>query len=288
MREGCAGVVAAASQVSIGALDAAVERLLARPVPAWDGRRHFSGPRDRTVAYLLVVDAANFCFWGGRGGYWRLAESIRDAFARGEPQLWDPARLAALSLSDLQSILEGMPLLAERLEALRELGRTAAALPRGFESLVEETAIATASGLAARLSSFADFATYRGERVPLLKRAQIAAADLAGAGVAQFPDIAELTCFPDYKLPQVLRHLGALVYTDPLARRVDSWDELASGEEAEVEIRAATVVAVERLRSALAGAGRELTSVQVDWMLWALEQEIHPMRPHHRVRTIFY
>ena len=124
--------------------------------------------------------------------------------------------------------------------------------------------------------------------MPLLKRAQITAADLAGSGVADFADLADLTCFADYKLPQALRHLGALEYSDGLARRVDDWRELEAGEPAEVEIRAATVTAVERLRVALAEAGRSLRSFEVDWMLWELSLGLYPVRPHHRVRTIYY
>ena len=106
--------------------------------------------------------------------------------------------------------------------------------------------------------------------------------------MASFPDLAALTCFPDYKLPQVLRHLGALEYSDALARRVDDWRELAPGEPAEVEIRASTVVCVERLRDELERRGRKLLSIEVDWLLWDLSQQTYPMRPYHRVRTVFY
>jgi hypothetical protein len=73
-----------------------------------------------------------------------------------------------------------------------------------------------------------------------------------------------------------------------LARRVDDWRELEAGEPAEVEIRAATVVCVERLRNELAAADRQLNAIEVDWMLWAFSQELYPVRPHHRTRTVFY
>ncbi len=62
-----------------------------------------------------------------------------------------------------------------------------------------------------------------------------------------FPDREDLTCFGDYKLPQALRHLGPL----------------------EVEIRAPTVVAVERLRDGLEQRGRRLRAFEVDWVLWS-------------------
>ncbi len=263
-----------------------LDRLLAetgdRPVPPWDGRRHYAGTPERTIRYLLVLDTVNFSFWGGAaGGYWQLAERLRDVFVAGD-ELSEPAGLAAVTAGRLRELIGDLPMLEARAGALRELGR------RGFDGLVRETAAATAAGLAGRLTSYADVAEYGGRHVPLLKRAQIVPADLHGAGVASFPDLAALTCFPDYKLPQVLRHHGAVVYSAGLARLVDGWEELPAGGPAEVEIRAATVVAVERLREALAERGRELMSIEVDWILWDLSQALYPVRPHHRTRTIFY
>src|SRR5205807_1988824 len=109
-----------------------------------------------------------------------------------------------------------------------------------------------------------------------------------GAGAAQFPDLAELTCFADYKLPQALRHLNALQYSGELSRKIDNWVELPAGSEEETEIRAATVVAVDRLRDLLEEAGRPLLAIEVDWILWSYAQGLFPVRPYHRVRTVFY
>lgn len=281
-------MVDSASQVRPASLDRAVAALRDRPVPAWDGRRHFSGDRARTIAYILVLDATNFCFWGGPGGYWKLAEGIRDAYRAGD-ELSDPASLERITAAGLARITGELPLMEERADSLRRLGALVRSEHGGdFAGLVAGSAALTAAGLAERLDSFRDIGSHRGMRVPLLKRAQIAAADLAGAGLAEFDDLADLTCFADYKLPQVLRELGALEYAEPLARRIDDWQELQSGEEAEIEIRAATVTSVERLRDELEREGRDLCSFEVDWMLWALSQELYPMRPHPRVRTVFY
>jgi hypothetical protein len=282
IRAACAEVVAAAREVRLGSTDRILAEIADRPVPAWDGRRHYHGPPERTLRYLLVLDTINFSFWGGQGGgYWQLAERLRDTFVAGD-ELSRPEALAELRAERLGELIGPFPMLDERAKALRELGR------HGFEGLVQPTAAATATTLAGRLASFRDVAAYGGRSVPLLKRAQILSADLQGAGVASFPDLAALTCFPDYKLPQVLRHFGALEYSPGLAGRVDNWVELLPGEPAEVEIRAATVVTVEHLRAALEERGRPLKSIEVDWTLWDLGQGLFPVRPYHRSRTIFY
>ena len=68
-------------------------------------------------------------------------------------------------------------------------------------------------------------ATYQGRKVYFYKRAQIFATDLHAAfgskGWGRFEDLDELTAFADYKLPQVLRHVGILCYAEQLAHKVD-------------------------------------------------------------------
>lgn len=58
----------------------------------------------------------------------------------------------------------------------------------------------------------------------------------------------------------------------------------------EVEIRAATVVATERICDALQRAsGSRPLSIRVDWMLWQQgEERRHSLPAHHRTLTCFY
>ena len=63
------------------------------------------------------------------------------------------------------------------------------------------------------------------------------------------------------------------------------------GSEEEIEIRAATVVAVERMRKLVAAkTGTGLPpSVHIDWWLWEYGESMRSEHtPHHRTRTIYY
>ena len=286
VRSACRRVLEEALEVRLGPLEPAVEALRERPVPAWDARRHYEG--ERIVEYILVLDTLNFSFWGSGRGYWQLAEALGDAFVAGDP-LWEPERLLALDEPRLSALIGELPLPDRRVAALHELAELALREADGeLSRLVPPSAPELAGFLSRNLESFQDVSVYGEMEVPFLKRAQIAAADLWGAHAIDFPDVDQLTCFADYKLPQALRHLGALEYSEHLARKVDDWVELEAGGPEEVEIRAATVVAVEELRDRLGDAGRQLPAVQVDWLLWDYSQGLFPVRPHHRTRTVFY
>jgi hypothetical protein len=101
--------------------------------------------------------------------------------------------------------------------------------------------------------------------------------------------MAELTAFADYKLPQVLRHLGILNYSPELAQMVDNQVLLSPGSAEEIEIRANTIWAVEVIRQELERCGRKTRAFEIDWLLWNMGQEdTYRAKPYHRTVTIFY
>jgi hypothetical protein len=278
--------------------------------PAWNSEHHFFDGTERTVTYLCLLDALNFCFWGkpkwgitynGKklDGYWALAAALKRAMEK-HPHLADAEFLARIPPQELALTLRGnttIPLFAERWRNVRELG----AVLRGhwggsaaaFVADAQRDAPCLAQMLAENLASFNDVTVYENREVRFFKRAQILVCDLRGAfgGKAwgAFDNIATLTAFADYKLPQILRAWRILNYAPALARKVDARKELAAGSAAETEIRATTLWAVEFLRDALTRRGCKLWSVQLDWILWEASQgQFAGMKPYHRVRTIYY
>ncbi len=86
--------------------------------------------------------------------------------------------------------------------------------------------------------------------MPFFKRAQIAAADLALAGIAPADDLAELTLFADNLVPHVLRVDGVLEVDPELVARIESEQLLEHDSPEEVELRACALHAVELLVAA--------------------------------------
>jgi Potential Queuosine, Q, salvage protein family len=289
--------------------------------PVWYDRFHFHDGTERTLNWLLVLDALNFCFWAEKGqqrwrieyhgeildGYWAEAASLTRAVEEGFA-LWDAAYLSTMSREDLAYIFrsapgasgsngEMIPLFDARLAHVHEVGRVLLGRYAGqFANAVaksEGSAVNLALLLAQEFTSFRDCAIYHDQEIRFLKRAQICVADLysafGGKRWGAFTDLEKLTIFADYKLPQVLRHYGIVEYEPRLAHRIDNLDLLPCGSEEEVELRAATIWACELLRSEMSHvSGQTITAVEVDQLLWHLGQNSSEMRPYHRTRTINY
>jgi hypothetical protein len=289
----------------------------ASALPNWPAHYHFFDGTERTVNWMLLLDALNFCFWGEKNqprwqivyqgevlnGYWAEAAVLRRAVEEGKP-VWDAEYLSTIDAQELAAIFRGpstetpaIPLFEERLRIAREVGQVLLERFNGqFSHLVEQvehSGVELALALAEHFPSFRDVATYGSQEVRFLKRAQICVADLHGAFNGQlwgmFIDLNQLTIFADYKLPQVLRHSGALVYTPELAARIDQQEQLAPGSAEEVEIRAATIWACELLRREATRLSTQApTAAAIDQWLWHLGQDAEHMQPYHRVRTIYY
>ena len=160
--------------------------------------------------------------------------------------------------------------------------------------------------------------------VYFLKRAQILVAETwaaffpAPSTSSQIPHpifpgggIHQLTMFADYRVPQILHHLKILTYPPFLLDLLESGHDFEHGSKEEVSIRAASVIAVERVRDEIlsirnqsrerAGAAAvgwkcelevPICSVLIDFYLWDAAKRIEDagdiVVPPHKTRSIWY
>ena len=255
------------------------------------------GPREQRAAFWLTLDAVNFgSGWfptlrkrDGRSGYHTIAGGLRDRFDTDGP--WSATELSQIDVATTAAVFGQDPdheLMALFAAALNDLGRRLTAEHDGRFTALVGAAGGSAVTLATQLggwTSFADCSRYDELELPFLKRAQIAAADLARAGVASFGDLDRLTMFADNLVPHVLRLDGVLSFDPALVARIEAGELIEHGSPEEVEIRACALHAVE-----LIVAGRPGTrAADVDELLWTHgARPFYKATPRHRTRCTAY
>ncbi|MBI4580504.1 MAG: hypothetical protein HY718_12425 [Planctomycetes bacterium] len=289
------------------AVDPAAIRPVVRPAELT-----FRGSIEELVRWTLLLDSLNFCFWtsdgqpweveyAGRtwGRYYALVASLHRAVHR-DPSWLDPGRWTRARIEEVGRLFAGrgcIPMLARRVEILNEIGRTVVQQFGGKPVRLAEQAgfdaVRIACGLADVFESFRDVHAYDGRRIAILKRAQIFAADLAVALEAtegpRVINLESLTAFADYRVPQILRHLGILALDPGLERSIEAGEWVPASSEAEIEIRCCSIWAVQRMVEALR---IEREAHKPAWMLdeylWEQSHRPEVTVQHHRTLTSFY
>lgn len=286
--------------VDSSGIEKVVETIESIPKVHWDfeGIHYFdNGPL--TVQYLFVLDALNFCFWPDKDlSYDHLASGLKAALEN-DKSAFDADRLQKYTGPQLRELLNWprpLPLEDERVRLLHEVG---CELERSFKgkasNIVEscgKSAVKLVAVITQHFPGFRDHSLYKGHQVFLYKRAQIFAADLWGAfrgqGYGEFNDIGSITIMADYIVPAVLRQLGVLKYSSTLASIIDANSEIGPGSEEEVELRACSIYAVEKMRELISmKSGKQVLSVELDLWLWSFGIQC-PSLPHHRTLSIYY
>ena len=258
------------------------------PAPDLEG----ASDEDR-AAFSLTLNAINFgSGWfptlrkaPGMSGFRTVEAGLR---AHGP---WSAEALAAMTREQIAVAVGQDPdheLIGHFAVHLRELGERVRDDHGGSFLTLARSGDGSAVELVEQLAgwpTWRDVSTYHGDEVPFFKRAQIAAADLALAGIAPVDDLAELTLFADNLVPHVLRVDGVLKLDPELVRRIESEQLIEHDSLEEVELRATALHAVELLVAAHGAT----TATAVDNALWNRgAQPRYKAIPRHRARTTDY
>ncbi|HEY2259938.1 MAG TPA: queuosine salvage family protein [Solirubrobacteraceae bacterium] len=252
---------------------------------------------EQLAAYWLTLDAINFgSGWfptlrkrDGLSGYATVAAGMRErALARGPLTVAELEQITAAELAALLGQDAGHPLMGLFAASLRDLGAHVGTDCGGSFAALVQRAGGSAVALARELGgwdSFADCSRYQELELPFLKRAQIAAADLHRAAVAQFGDLASLTMFADNLVPHVLRLDGVLRFDPSLVAHIERGELIDHGSPEEIEIRACALHAVELIVAARGDA----CAAAVDQLLWQRGGgPRYKASPRHRSRCTAY
>ncbi|KAG1842999.1 hypothetical protein DFJ58DRAFT_805240 [Suillus subalutaceus] len=266
---------------------------------------------------------------------WGLVAALNRALEEGIPiidprfyssQTLCPDSLIAHVFRAAPQSTETMPLFNERLAIMREVGAILCnddfggsylgfleAFQRRHEN--QGTALDLVQFVTDSFPSFRDERMFNGRRVHFWKRPQILVAETWAAFYPENPytphpifpglsgaQISALTMFADYRVPQILHHLRILAYPPSLEHKLRTGTYLEAGSREEMSLRAASIVAVERVRSEMISCGSDwdASCVLIDFYLWDLAKKVEMgeeraegietdgILPAHRTRSIWY
>ncbi|KAF9013304.1 hypothetical protein BDQ17DRAFT_1343164 [Cyathus striatus] len=289
-------------------------------------------PQQSRSQWIFLISSLNFSRPDRYGVEWRASwNSMENKVWTG---YWSLVAVLNRALDEEQS-QETIPLLRERIAIMREVGDILCnSFGGSYEGLINEfqrrhgwngTSLGLVKMVTESFPSFRDEVHFKGRKVYLWKRAQILVAETWAAFYPASPDtphpifpgphgaaIHQLTMFADYRVPQILHHLRIISYPATLVKKLKSGSPLLSGSKEEVSLRAASIIAVERVREEIirlmqlegdekgASGPGAVSSVLIDFYLWDLAKKIESgeekvegietavMVPIHRTRSIWY
>ena len=264
--------------------------------------------KNQKLMVVVVFNAISFSYWGDpywnveyKGkrytrGSWSLMACIFRALGEGK-NILDAKYLSEITKKELGIILRGnteIPLLNERVKILREIGSVLLKRYDGnFSNVIKESkgdAIKLMGIILDSFQSFQDFAYYNNKKILFQKRAQGLVEGIYsifnGKGFGKLKNVNSLTALADYIIPNMLRKVGILKYSEKLIKKVDNKVILKKGCPEEIEIRANTIWAIELIRRELTSKNIKVSALNINDYLWTIGGEVKT--PFHLTRTTSY
>ncbi|TMS38690.1 hypothetical protein L596_005357 [Steinernema carpocapsae] len=293
---------------------------------------HPNGSAQECIDWIFVMDTINFSFWTNPNpsvkeakfevtwngmretGYNAAAACINRALSQGIP-LTSAEFMKNVTVEQIKEIFKSddgscIPLPEHRTAVLNDAGRVLIEKFDGsFYNCIKEcdqSALKLVQLILDNFKSFRDVSKVGDKTVLFIKRAQILVADTyqclhAKYEPADFPDVAELTMFADYRVPQVLCFFDALEYSAALQDYLRKYKLMRNGDLFEAEIRGMSIYCCDKIVDEIkalripedeARGLPQVTATDVDFYLWCLRRRnpepVEQAMPFHLVRCIYY
>jgi hypothetical protein len=236
-------------------------------------------PLSDVVEYELMANSVNYCYWYGRhdvrptgGGATTMHNALAEAWAH-YPEAWQ--RDARFAYFKSKLVLGRYPLLEQRLKHLEEV-RLQPSFGQSLLQEIESVSFDVDSWMTELSMSMPGFASDI-----FLKRACLMFVNIyRSTGVAK-DQIERLPIPADYQVPKMLRKLGVLEYSPELTTHIENHELIPAGSLMECEIRAASILACEKLARAA-----DCMMCDVDTFLWIRRKQSD--MPFHLTITTDY
>lgn len=253
------------------------------------------------VNFLIIYGSINCCYWGNPKWTIKTENGNMDgAFALIYALLALKKKKGHLdftniSFEEFENTLKGnteIPLLKERYQTLVSISKIINDKMKGnFYEFIKDIKKDKDlfNVIVNNFPTFKDERAYNGETIYFYKLAQLLTSDILH--IRKLKENLEIDCSnlvgcADYKIPQVLRGLGILEYSDTLSNIVDNKVLIPEGSSYEVEIRASMLVVIDLIKKEL---GNKVDAISINDFIWNIGQNKNfKLKPYHLTKTLSY
>lgn len=258
-------------------------------------------PIEIIINFLLVYEAIDFSFWGNPK--WTINTengeedgSIALLYALlkyvKEKNITD---FSNITKEEFKEILKGnieIPLFEERYNIVRNVSNIVNEKMNGnFYTFIKGVTVDTElfEIIVKCFPNFKDERIYNNKKIYFYKLAQLLTSDILHIRERKENikvDYSNLVWCSDYKIPQVMRGLGILEYSDKLSNIIDNKKEIEVNSEYEVEIRANMLVAIDLIKKKLEN---KVCAIDINDYIWSQgRSENIELKPYHLTRNTNY
>jgi len=258
-------------------------------------------PTETIINFLLIYEAIDFSFWGNpkwtidtnKGKedgsialLYAILKYVKDK---------NTTDFSNITKEEFREILKGnveIPLLEERYKITTNVSRIVNEKMNGnFYEFIKNITIDTElfEIIINYFPNFKDERIYKDKPIYLYKLAQLLTSDILHIRELKENikvDYSHLIGCADYKIPQVMRGLGILEYSNELAYIIDNRKEIEANSEYEIEIRANMLIVIDLIKKRL---GNKVYSIDINDYIWSQGRNKNiELKPYHLTRNTNY
>ena len=258
-------------------------------------------PIEMIINLLLVYESIDFSFWGNPkwtidtnngkedGGIallYAIFKYVKDK---------NTTDFSNITKDEFSNILKGnveIPLFEERFNIIRNVSRIVNEKMNGsFCEFINNINIDEElfEIIISHFPNFKDERTYNNKTIYFYKLAQLLTSDILHIREIKENikvDYSHLVGCADYKIPQVMRGMGMLNYSDKLSNIIDSKKEIEVNSEYEVEIRSNMLVVIDLIKKKLEN---RVCAIDINDYIWSQGKNKNiKLKPYHLTRCINY
>lgn len=258
-------------------------------------------PTETIINFLLVYEAIDFSFWGNPKWTIDTPTGKEDGsiallyvilkYVR-EKNTTD---FSNITKDEFREVLKGnveIPLFEERYHIIRDVSRIVNENMNGnFYEFIKGITIDMElfNIIIKYFPNFKDERKYREKTIYFYKLAQLLTSDILHIRELKENikvDYSHLVGCSDYKIPQVMRGLGILEYSDKLSNIIDNKKEIEVNSDYEIEIRANMLVAIDLIKKKLEN---KVCAIDINDYIWSQgRNKTIELKPYHLTRNTNY